>query len=109
MSYITKIAFEPLRSFNSATLNGTFQALGTPFAHEAYIIKMTNNSTALVTIALDGVTAVDVCPGNSFWLYDLDTSGSPSPEALPVGTQVYINGTAGTGNIYLTLQYIQQR
>lgn len=107
MAYTTRINWETLRSFDSSTLSGSYQAIGTPLAHPSYIFKMVNNSTVLVTISIDGATDVDVLPANSFFLYDEDKF--PEHLFLPQGTQVYIKGSAGTGDIYLVTQYIIQQ
>lgn len=111
MSYTTKIVYEPLRSINSATFTGSYQELGTSLAHPATIIKMVNNSTSLVLVSLDGINAVDVCPAGSFWLYD-ETANSPAQGIpgifLSQGTQIYVSGAAGTGSVYLVVQYIQE-
>lgn len=101
MGYTNRINWEPLRSVDSATLAGSYVTLGTPLANPSYIIKMVNNSNVLVTVSIDGTSDIDVCPANSFWLYDENTSGSPQPEALPKGTQIYIKGASGVGLIYL--------
>ncbi len=109
MPYTNRITWEPLRSIDSATLNGTYQTLGTPFAHEGYKVKMVNNSTSLVTVSISGAASsdIDVCPGGSFWLYDEGTVGeSGDSPALPQGTQIFVKGSAGTGLIYLVVQYI---
>ncbi len=107
MGFGQRIAWETLRSIDSATLTGSYQALGTPLVNPAYKVKMVNNSTSLVTISNDGVNDYDVAPGNSYWLYD-ETQGSvpPAGQSLPAGTQIYVKGTAGTGLIYLVVQYI---
>lgn len=107
MAYTTKIAWETLRSIDSSTLTGSYQALGTPLLHPSYILKLVNNSTSLVTISIDGSTDIDVAPANSFWLYDVD-EGNSSHEAIPQGTQVFVKGSAGTGLIYLVSQFIIQ-
>jgi len=108
MSSTARIAWETLRSIDSATFTGVYAALGTPLAHPSYICKLINNSTVLVTISIDGVTDVDVAPANSFWLYDEGkvglSSGLPS---LPAGTQIFVKGAGGgTGLVYLVTQYI---
>lgn len=101
-----RLNWEPLRSIDSATFTGSYQAVGTPFQHQSYIIKLVNNSNVLVTISNDGVTDIDVAPASSFWLYDEDTSGNPSPEGSPAGTQIYVKGSAGVGLVYLVVRYI---
>lgn len=107
MAYTNRITWEPLRSISSASLTGGYDALGTPLAHPGYIVKMVSTSTTTVTVSIDGVGDIDVCPAGSFWLYDEGKVGqsSSSPE-LPAGTQIYVKGTAGSGTIYLVVQYI---
>ena len=107
MSYTQRIAWETLRSIDSATLTGVNQSLGTPLDHASYICKLVNNSTSLVIISIDGINDVDVAPSNSFWLYDEGKVGvSGGYPALPQGTQIMVRGSAGTGSIYLVSQYI---
>ena len=107
MAYTSKIAWETLRSIDSATLAGSYAAVGGPLLHPAYILKMVNNSNVLVTVSIDGATDVDVCPASSFWLYDEgkvdQNSAFPS---LPAGTQIYVKAGAGVGLIYLVVQYV---
>lgn len=106
MNYTSKIAWETLRSIDSATFTGSFQTLGTPLAHPSYKCKMVNNSTSLVTVSIDGTNAIDVAPANSFWLYDEGQGSNVTHVALPKGTQIYVKGSAGTGLVYLVSQYI---
>ena len=107
MTYTSRIAWETLRSIDSATFTGSYQAVGTPLAHPSYICKLVNNSTVLVTISIDGINGVDVAPANSFWLYDEGKVGlNSSYPALPQGTQIMVKGSAGTGSVYLVSQYI---
>lgn len=109
MSYTNRVAWENLRSIDSATFTGAKQALGIPLLFPSYILKLVNNSTSLVTISIDGVNDVDVAPANSFWLYDEGKVGTSSQQpALPKGTQIYVTGVAGTGSVYLVSQYIRQ-
>lgn len=93
----------PMAVFNSATLNGSYQAIGSAFPDEARIVKMVNNSTVPVSVSLDGSTAHDIVPAGGFFLYDVGTNrGNSSPlMCIAKGTQFFINGSAGTGSIYL--------
>lgn len=93
----------PMSTFNSATLTGSFQAIGSPLPDEARIVKLVNDSTVPVVISIDGVTNHDIAPAGSFFLYDVGTNrgNSASVLCLQKGTQFYINGSAGTGSIYL--------
>ena len=102
-----RLAWETLRSINSTTFTGSYQALGTPLVYPSYILKLVNNSTSLITISLDGINDMDVAPSNSFWLYDEGKVGRDGAfPAMPAGSQIMIKGTAGTGLIYLVSQYI---
>lgn len=104
MAYTIRLAWETLRSVNSATFASTYLPVGGPLLHPSYILKMVNNSNVLVTVSIDGVNDIDVCPPNSFWLYDED-EGNQEHVAMPQGTQIYVNGVAGVGLIYLVTQY----
>ena len=102
-----RIAWETLRSIDSATFTGSYQNLGTPLLHPGYIVKLVNNSTVLVTISIDGINDMDVAPASSFWLYDEGKAGMNSfMPALPQGTQIMVKAAAGTGLVYLVSQYL---
>jgi hypothetical protein len=109
-SYSNRIAWETLRSVDSATLAGAYVAVGGPLLHPAYILKLVNASTVLVTVSIDGATDIDVAPANSFFLYDESKAGDIAQyPSLPQGSQIFVKsstGAAGTGLIYLVSQYI---
>lgn len=107
MAYSQRVAWENLRSIDSATFTGSFQAVGGPLLFPSYICKLVNNSDVLVSVSVDGINAVDVAPANSFWLYDEGKVGRDSAfPALSKGTQVFVSGSVGTGSVYLVTQYI---
>jgi len=107
MAYTSKVAWETLRSIDSATFTGSYQAIGTPLSFPAYKLKLVNNSTVLVTVSIDGVNDVDVAPAGSFWLYDETVTLSPSIQGIPAGTKIFVKGSAGTGSVYLVSQYLK--
>lgn len=102
--------YEPLRSIDSATFTGSYQALGTPLANPASLVKLVNNSTVLVTVSVDGTTDVDVAPASSFFLYDVTSDSPHESESVyyEKGRQYYVKGSAGTGSVYLVVQYARQ-
>src|ERR1700754_543476 len=107
MSNTGRVEWETLRSIDSATFTGSYQALGAPLAHAGYIVKLVNNSTVAVTISNDGINDKDIAPAGSFWLYDEGKVGvSSGLPALPASTQISVKGSAGTGLVYLVVQYI---
>lgn len=95
----------PMTSIDSATLTGVgYQAInpgGTPQA--CFVMKVVNNSTNLVTLSWDGITDHDIAPTTSIYLYDFQTNAQPMNQVSlwAKGTVIYVNGTAGTGLIYL--------
>lgn len=107
MGQTQRIEWEVLRSIDSATLTGSYQAVGTPLIYPGYIVKLVNTSNVLVTISNDGINDKDVAPANSFWLYDESKVGIVGQHpALPAGTQIMVRGSAGIGLIYLVVQYL---
>ena len=111
MAYTKRLLYEPLRSIDSSTFSGSYQALGIPLAHSVSIVKLVNNSTVLVTISTDGINDMDIAPASSFFLYDITTNTpSQGDDAIFVqqGTQYLVKGSAGAGFVYLVVQYIVQ-
>jgi len=110
-SYTGKIAWETLRSIDSATLSGTYVALGAPLKFASYIAKLVNTSNIMVTISIDGINDMDIAPANSFWLYDEGKGQHAYEVLLPQGTQIMVKataGAAGVGLVYFVTQYIVQ-
>lgn len=112
MAYTQQLLYEPLRSVDTSTLSGSYVPLGTALAYPASIVKLVNNSTVPVTVSTDGINDMDIAPTDSFFLYDVTTNG-PSNGGddgifIPQGTQYLISGSAGTGLVYLVVQYIKR-
>lgn len=105
MAYTTRIEWEVLRVLDSATLTGGYDAIGTQLEYPAYKIKMVNLSDVTVTVSKDGADDIDVCPTLGFWLYD--EMVTQAHEGIPAGTQFFVKGVAGSGNIYLVVQYLK--
>jgi hypothetical protein len=105
-SLSVRVFYETLRSIDSATFTGSYQALGTPLAHNPFLIKVVNTSTVPVTVSINGTTDHDICPAGSFFLYD-ETANASREGGLTVakGTQVWVKGAAGVGTVYLVAQY----
>jgi hypothetical protein len=106
--YTTRVQWETLRVL-TAPFSGAYQAVGSPLANPSYKLKLVNNTTALVTISIDGVNDIDVAPAGSFWLYD--EYSTQFREGIPANTQIYVKGAVGTGganNVYLVTQFLQQ-
>lgn len=108
MSFKQVMQYEVLRTFDSASLTGTFQPIGGPLLNEAGLIKCVNESSVTVVISVDGINPHDVVPGNGFFLYDITSDSVKSVDAFaPKGRQYSVRGTASTGLIYLVVQYVE--
>jgi len=100
--------FEDLRTINSAAFAGAYLPLGGPLGHNPFLVKMVNASTVPVTVSFDGVSDNDVCPAGAFFLYD-ECSNASREGGLTIakGTQVWVKGAAGVGNVYFVAQYAE--
>ncbi len=100
-----KIFPETLRTVDSATLAGAYVPIGAPLGKPIRIFKFVNDSNTEVTVSWDGVNDYDILPAMSFFLYDITTNRSNVEGSQGIyvasGTQFYIKGAAGVGNIYL--------
>lgn len=110
MSFTRKLVYEVLRTIDSSTFTGAYQALGSPLANAASLIRMVNNSDVVVTISTDGVNDHDIAPAGSFWLYDIASDSPTMSDSVfaEKGRQYYVKGSAGTGSVYLVVQYVKQ-
>lgn len=100
---------ENLRSIDSATFTGVYQAVGPVLAHPASLVKFVNNSNVTVLISWDGINDNDVIPANSFALYDIEANHSTYNEcSIRKGTQFYVKAAVGIGLVYITVLYIVQ-
>ena len=109
MGFTSRMQFGTRQSFSSASLTGTYQALGNPISHAASILKIVNGGTTDIDVSIDGSTNHDVVPASGFVLYDVSSDNPVSnPVFIPNNTQVYVKGTAGTGTIYLVHLYVEQ-
>lgn len=93
---------DALRSIDSATFTGSYQALGTPLTRPIRLAKFVNNSTVVVTVSWNGSTDQDVYPTLSGTVFDFVANEvKDSGWFIPTGTQFYVKGAAGTGSFYL--------
>jgi hypothetical protein len=105
-TFNVRITPDTLRSIDSATLSGSYQAVGTALTNPARIIKFTNNSTSFTTISWDGVNDHEVLPAGSFTLLDVSANKEVQNYCeIAVGTTFYVKGSAGVGSVYVSVYY----
>jgi len=103
------VRVDALRSLPAGSISAVYAALGTPFAHQMRLVKLTNNTNGDLTFSFDAVTANLLIPAGAFTLFDLTTNHT-SPDQTFVfqnGTQFYVAGTPSTGTVYLEAIYGQ--
>lgn len=102
----TVLAYESIKSIDSATFTGSYQAIGSASTHPARIFKIVNNSNVDVTISTDGINDKDFLPASTFVLYDIGTNrGNSASEINLPPTQFYAKSGAGTGSVYVVIMY----
>jgi hypothetical protein len=81
---------------------------GTGFTHAPFLIRIINASSAAITISYNGVDDNEFIPANGVFELPSQTNSQPNAQValFSKGTIVYIKGTAGTGNIYLSGYYV---
>lgn len=94
--------YDVIRSIDSATFTGAYQAIGGPFTRNIRLFKIVNDSSVPVTISADGINDNDFIPANGFALYDI-TSDKVKDDGwfFSTGTQFYVKGAAGVRRVYL--------
>lgn len=104
MAQIAK--FENLRSIAASTFTGSYQTVGTPLLYNSRILIIQNDTNQIVTISTDGVNDMINLQSNERIIFDLNTNHSqPMMFTFPIGTQFYVNGSSGTGNLYISTIY----
>lgn len=90
------------QSRDASTFSGSYQTLGNPLSDSVVLIKCINNSDQAVDVSVDGITDHDFIPSGSFFLYDVRTNHGVNKDfRFQKGTQFYVSGAAGTGDVYL--------
>lgn len=97
-----------LAVFNAAGLGANYLPLnpgGLPGA--CFKIRITNDSNADVTISFNGVDDNEISIATTIIELDFQNNAQPNSylALLPKGTEIFVKGGAGVGNIYLSAYY----
>lgn len=102
----TVIKYETIKSIDSASFTGSYQAVGVASTHPCRVFKIVNNSNIAVTVSTDGIHDHDFIPAATFVLYDVGTNrGNSAPELNLPPTQFYVKAAAGVGLVYVVIIY----
>jgi hypothetical protein len=98
-----------MTNINSTTVIATYLPINpTGLPHACFMIRIINASNAAITISYDGTNDHDFLAANtSTPELEFQTNSQPNNliAKLAQGTIVYVKGTAGVGNVYLTGWY----
>jgi len=105
----TSVKAIPLKSFASASLTASYQAIysgGLPAA--CFYLRIQNQSSTAITVSYDGVTDHLYLPTLAEERLNAQANAQPNAQGalVPKGTVVYVKGTAGTGSVYLSGYYV---
>lgn len=98
-----------LSTVASSTVTGNYAPLnGTGFSHAPFFIRINNASNMAITVSYDGVNDHEFIPTGTIFQLETQTNSQPNAQVALFAkhTIVYIKGTAGTGNIYLSGYYV---
>jgi hypothetical protein len=97
---------DTLRSIDSSTFSGSYQAVGSVLPYPVRIVKFTNQSLVDVLVSWDGSTDNEIIPASGFLLLDVSSNRETANQcAIPAKTQFYVKGTASTGLFYISVYY----
>ncbi len=105
---LNRIRSQTLGSIDSSTFTGSYQAINsTGFSNPCFLIRIINDSTVDVTISYDGTTNNDYLRTGETIQLPLQSNAQPMNflSLMPIGTVIYVKGSAGTGSVYLASYY----
>ena len=98
-----------LRTLAHGSISGTYAAVGTPFAYNARIICITNNTDGDMLFSIDGVNDNLFVAATSFKLFDISTNrmNLPNVYSFGIGLQFFVKqSTAPSKNsVYIEVIY----
>lgn len=98
-------------SLAGSSVSSSYQALNASGLGAAcFKIAIYNTTNTALDVSYDGTTDNDVVPANSFIEIMSQTNAvlNSNVALFPSNTVVYVKGSAGSGNIYLSGYYVSQ-
>lgn len=103
-----RMTFEPIREAAPLELGPAYAIVGTPLAHPARILYVSNLTDVGIMFSTDGVTDHFIVPSMGFLLIDVATNQTQTQGCFfPTGMGIFAReiGTATTGNVFITVLY----
>lgn len=98
-------------SLAGASLTGSYAPINASgLASACFLIRIYNTTAAAVDISYDGSTDADVVVANSYIEINAQENAQPNGNIalFPKGLIVYVKGSAGAGNVYVSGYYVSQ-
>ena len=98
----------PVTSIDAATFDGDFQVINpTGLPESCFLLRIVNDSSVIVGISYDGITAHDIVPDNDSVTINAQANSAPNNQIanFAKGTRIYASGEAGTGDVYVIGYY----
>lgn len=94
-----------LQGFDTATLTGGIDPIGTPTTESTRIYWLSNQSNVALTFFWNN-TPILVLPAGAFFLLDVSANRETSNILeIPAGTQTGVAGNAGIGFVFVSTFY----
>ena len=98
--------FDAERSRAASTFNSAYQTLGSALTQSPVIIVLDNQTTVDVEFSIDGTTTWKTFSTSEALVLDMRANhGKAFDFTLPIGTQLYVRGTGGTGSFRASIIY----
>lgn len=98
-----------LTSIASATIGASYAAINPNGAEgSCFFLRIVNDSNQSITISYDGINDNEFLLADTFLEIGTQTNSQPNARFALFSkyTKVYVKGTAGVGNIYLSGYYV---
>lgn len=108
MAFKNIIQAVTLTSIDSSTLNGSYQVINaTGLPQGCVFVYITNASNKDVTVSYDGINDNEYVRASETknLLFQMNALPNAHVATFAKGTKIYVKGTAGTGNIYVSGYY----
>lgn len=98
--------FDDERSRSATTFNASFQTLGSVLGFSPVIAVIDNQCDVAVEFSLNGTSTWKTFASGQALVLDLRANhGKAYDFTIPVGTQLYVKGAAGTGSFRVSITY----
>jgi hypothetical protein len=101
----SRVQFDIERTL-TAPFNGSYQTIGSSLTESGVIVIFDNQSDVVVELSADGVNTFKTLTSGSAFILDCRTNHGTNLEFMvPAGSQFYAKGSAGNGQVSISVIY----